>query len=290
MDTTELIARLQVGRYGDTAAEILDLAKAAAEIDLQRQEAGQRAQWLKSIGIHPDTWAKVVALGQADTLHNPEVFGRLPANFSTLALLARCNTQELQEALREGLISHRLTYRALAAWRKARCEEDTSKAPLFQLVPIAIAMGQDACAMDELAINTAIHEALAALKIKTQIIHLKGWERIEEQTTEQWRSARLEEARVEVNNIIYPHRISKEELSSLTIAHLKAAKSGLSQSDWEAISALKHAEVALNGLSKQQRYASKTRLQEMEAKGSGLARKLLREVLGLNGPTQAQES
>lgn len=282
METSDLIARLQQGRYGETPTEILALAKSAAEIDKQRYP-GLRSQWLQGLNIHPDTWAKVVGLGQAEALHSPEMVGRLPANFSTLALLARCSGEELQEALGIGLITPSLTYRALAAWRKARGEGKTMKAPLFRLVPIAIAMGKDTCAMDELAVNTAIYEALAALKIKTQMIHLNGWEHIEEQTTEQWQAARLEESRQQVNKIINPHYISKEELSSLPLATLKAAKSGVTKSNLDIISALKYAELALNGTSKQQRYSSKARLLEMAAKGSEFARDLMKNVLGISG-------
>ncbi|QVL52272.1 MAG: hypothetical protein KFB97_12620 [Cyanobium sp. M30B3] len=283
METSDLIARLQQGRYGETPSEILALAKSAAEIDKQRQDPGLRSQWIQGLDIHPDTWSKVVGLGQAEALYSPEMVGRLPANFSTLALLARCSGEELQEALANGLINPRLTYRALAAWRRARSEEETKKAPLFHLVPIAIAMGQDTCAMDELAINTAIHEALAALNIKTQIIHLNGWEHIEEQTTEQWQAARLEEARQQVNKIINPHHISKEELSNLPLTTLKAAKSGATKSSLDVISALKYAELALNGISKQQRYSNKARLLEMAAKGSEFAKDLMKNVLGVSG-------
>lgn len=57
---------------------------------------------------------------------------------------------------------------AKAAWRKALDERQAGHEPLLQLLPIGVAIASDAHAADELAIRTAIEEALASLSVKGQ--------------------------------------------------------------------------------------------------------------------------
>jgi hypothetical protein len=295
MECTDLIARLKAGSYGSSASEILALAEAAAEIDQQRQETGTRGEWLQSVGVHPDTWAKVVALGKAEALHSPDLLSYLPASFSTLALLARCSSDEITDASKEGLITPKLTYRKLAAWRKAREEQQGSTSFLYRLLPVAIAVSPDATEMEILSITVAIQETLDANAAKSQMIHLDNWEQIDEQATCQWQEARLEEARIEVNDLISPHHISASELTEMTLSSLKQLKTGIGKAEWEAVSALKQAESAIYGHSKQQRYTSRMRLQEMAGKGNPTAIQLVKNVLGVaadrnrNAPSETSQ-
>lgn len=279
METPNFIERIQQARYGDSVAEILELAKAAAKSHQTLREPEFRAQWLRSAGIHPDTWSKVATLGQAEPLHQPELVSKLPANFSTLALLARFSEQELQDALAEGLVTPKLSYRALAAWRKARDEKQVERAPLLQLLPIAVAVAPDAHAVDEIAIRTAIEEALSTLSVKGQLIELQGWDRLHEQATQQWQRQRLEEARLDLNQRIAPRSVSPE-LLRLPLGELKDAMADLEPDQWIEVYALKNAEIALDGETKQQRYASRTRLQSM-AEGHAFSAALLRDVVGI---------
>ncbi len=277
MNQPELLARLKQGRYGDTTSEIVQLCKAAADL-VESLLLGESKAWLQEQGLHPDTWAKVLSVGRAEPLHDPEIVAMLPPSFSTLALLSRFSRRDFDDARKEGLITPELTHRALAAWRKQREDQQLKRAPALRLVPLVIALDPDADAMDELAIQTALQDAISSLSVQGELIQLKGWDNPEEQAIQQWQQARLEEAMAEVNRRIAPHSITADDLSkSLRELKMKCAEFG--RGAWGVVYPLKNAYGALYDPAKQQRYACRNRLQVM-AQTDAFARKLYEQLIG----------
>lgn len=279
MNHSGLATRLKQGRYGDTAAEILALARDAAEMDRDLGRADARSEWFKAVGIHPDTWAKLLGIARAEPLHDPEVADILPASFSTLALLSRCNLKEFRAAISEGLITPQLTHRALAAWRKQQHDQQQSRQPVLRLMPVLIALDPQASEMDELAIRVAIQSALNGLSSQGQLIELQNWENLDEQVTHQWRLARCKEAVEQVNELIRPHSLAFSAFMQ-PLGELKHDCSELSKEQWGAVYALKNGVDAVFAPTKQKRYASRIRLEAQAEDGNAFASELARVLLG----------
>jgi hypothetical protein len=277
MNHSDLLARLKQGRYGDSTTEIFQICKAAAALN-ESLTVIERKAWLEQQGLHPDTWAKVISVGRAEPLHDPEIAALLPASFSTLALLSRCTRKEFDDARKEGLITPELTHRALAAWRKQREDQQLKRAPALRLVPLVVALEPDADSMDELAIQIALQEAISSLSVQGELIHLKGWDNPEEQAIQQWQQARLEDARAEVNRLIAPHSITADDLSK-SLRELKMHCATFGRGAWGVVYPLKNAYGALYDPAKQQRYACRNRLQVM-ARRDPFARKLYEQLIG----------
>lgn len=286
MENSDLAARLNQGRYGDTATEILALARAAAELDRDLGRADARAEWCDAIGIHPDTWAKLISIARAEYLHEPEVAGILPANFSTLALLSRCNLKEFRAAISEGLITPKLTHRALSAWRKQQPDQQQSRGPVLRLLPMVIALDPQASEMDDLAIQVAIRAALDDLSSQGQLVELQNWENLDEQVNHQWRLARCKEAQERINALISPRSLSFSDFLQ-PVSELKRECTELSQEQWSAVYALKNGIDAVFAPTKQKRYASRIRLEAQVEDGNTFASELARVLLGRPVPSVA---
>ena len=279
METADLIERLQQGAYGDTPAEIVALAKAAAAINDRFSDRLMRDTWLSCAQIPGDTWTKLISIARAEPLHKPEILKLLPASFSTIALLTRCSVVEFEKALSEGVIHPKLSHRALATWRKEQEEKQPSREPVLHLLPIAIALDPEADAVDELTIQTAILEAISGLATKAELIHLQNWENIDEQASHQWRRARIKEALEEVNAAISPQVLNMADLCN-PLGQLKDDYAALNREQWITVYTLKNAHDAFYAPTKQKRYASRIRLQSAADGGDEYARKLVRELLG----------
>ncbi len=279
MEDADFIARLQQGLYGESADEILGTCKAAAAFNESLSSTDTRAQWLQLVGIHPDTWAKLVGIARAEPLYNPALSALLPASFSTLALLSRCSRRDFDAAIKEGLISPKLSYRTLAAWRKQREEQQPSRAPVLHLLPVVVAYSADIDATEEVGMLAALQQAINAQPHKAELIHLNGWENLQEQALTQWQKCRLEEAREEVNRLIAPHAVTAEELEK-PLGELKDLCIDFDTDEWIAVYVLKNAHIALYGPTKQQRYAARTRLQMSANNGNRLASELIQALLG----------
>jgi hypothetical protein len=285
MNQHDLLARLKQGRYGDSATEIFQLCKAAVALN-DSLPFTERKAWLEQQGLHPDTWAKVLSVGRAEPLHDPEIAALLPASFSTLALLSRCSQKDFDDARSESLITPELTHRALAAWRKQREDQQLKRAPAVRLMPLVIALDPDADAMDELAIQTALQDAINSLSIKGELIHLNDWDDPQDQALQQWQQARLEDARAEVNRLIAPHSITAELLNR-ALGEIKDHCATLDHDGWIAVYTLKNAHTSLYGPTKQKRYAARSKLQSAADRGNELARELVRVLLGRSESSDA---
>jgi hypothetical protein len=279
MNQHDLLARLKQGRYGDSTTEIFQLCKAAVALN-DSLPFTERKAWLEQQGLHPDTWAKVISVGRAEPLHDPEIAALLPASFSTLALLSRCTRKDFDDARKQGLITPKLTHRTLAAWRKQREDRQLKRAPALRLMPLVIALDPDADTMDMLAIQTAMQDAVNSLSVKGELIHLlNGWDNPGDQALQQWQQARLEDARAEVNRMIAPLSITAELLNR-SLGEIKDHCATLDHDGWIAVYNLKNAHTSLYGPTKQQRYAARSRLQAAADHGHEFSRELVRVLLG----------
>ena len=288
MNDAALISRLQQGRYGDSAAEILATCKAAAAINEGLGSPGARAEWLNVLGLHPDTWAKLLSIARAEPLHDPAICPLLPPSFSTLALLSRCSHPEFTEAIKEGLIAPELSHRTLAAWRKAREERQTEKKPILRLIPMLVAVSPETDPLEEMTIEMAVRESIEKSPCKTELIRLGGWDNLQEQATKQWQEARLEEARIQINRLIAPLQLSPTDLWK-PLAEIKDQCAELNHDQWIAVYTLKNAHTAVYGPTKQQRYAARNRLQMSANNGNSFARELTWALLGTSCATDTTQ-
>lgn len=286
MEIRDLLSRVQEGRYGDAPAEILALAREAAHLQSQRSSDEVLANSLSTAGIHRLTWSKLVGIGRAQHLYDSEVLELLPASFSTLAVLSRCTRDEFNEALRQGLISPALTHRALSAWRKEQGAIQPTRGSFLRLMPLVVALDPQAGPMEEQVIEVAIQEALNNLSVHGELIFLRNWENPNEQAIEQWRQARLEQARQELNRLITPYELSAADLRE-PLGTLKSELSGLDRKQWKAIGALRTAYACFHAPTNQKRYAARNRLQRAADKGNELAAQLTRVLLGPPGSQDA---
>jgi len=279
METTDLIERLHQGAYGETPAQIIGLANSAAAINDVLSDRTTREKWLSDAQISSDTWNKLISIARAEHLHQPESVKRLPTSFSTIALLTRYSEREFNKALREGVIHPKQSYRALATWRKEQEEKQPSRKPVLRLLPIAIALDPETDAMDDLAIQTAIQEAVDGLAAKAELIQLQSWENIEDQARDQWRRARIDEALKEVNGLIKPEVLTMADLCN-PLGQIQDDFAGLSSEQWISVYVLKNAHDGFYAPTKQRRYASRNRIQSIANTGDIFASKLVRELLG----------
>lgn len=279
MKPPDLIARLKQGDYGDSATEVIALAKAAATVNNNLYSPDDRADWLDHAGIHPDTWAKLAAIARAEHLHEADVVSMLPPSFSTLSLLSRCSKKEFKTAMDQGLITPKLTHRALSAWRKEQESKQPNREPVLRLLPMVVALDPQADAMDDVSILCWIHEAMDKLSINFELIHLDNWEDIDAQAVHQWRRARLMQALEQVNHQISPKILTMADLS-IPLGELKEMFAGLDREQWASIHTLKNAHDAVYAPTKQKRYASRIRIQRDADQGNELARALTRHLLG----------
>jgi hypothetical protein len=277
MDSTELVARLQQSRYGESTAEILRTCKAAEALNETFPTARARAQWLKDYGIHRDTWGKLLAIARAETLQDPDIATLLPASFSTLAVLSRLNRQEFEEARRQGLITPRLGQRRLELWRRER-EQQRSPAPKISLLPVVIAVKPDLDANEEFGIRTALTECLETKKFDAELLDINSLEALEEEALRQWQRMRLYDATEELNQCIAPTAIRLSDLEK-PMSELKDICSALTSEQWDRVYALKNAHGALFSSYSQQRYASRNRWQKAAATDP-YARELYEKLIG----------
>lgn len=279
MKPPDLIARLQQGDYGDSATEVIALAKAAATVNNNLYSPDDRADWLDHAGIHPDTWAKLAAIARAEHLHEADVVSMLPPSFSTLSLLSRCSKKEFKTAMDQGLITPKLTHRALSAWRKEQESKQPNREPLLRLLPMVVALDPQTNAMDDLAIMLSIHDAMDKRGINFELIYLDNWEDLDAQAVHQWRRARLMQALEQVNHQISPKILTMADLS-IPLGELKEMCAGLNRKQWASVHTLKNAHDAVYAPTKQKRYASRIRIQRDADQGNELAGALTRHLLG----------
>jgi hypothetical protein len=116
------VASSSKDRFGATADEVLEtaalIAAANSEWDKKTITAFQKEQ-----EIHPKVWGKLVAIARSKNLQSiPRK--ELPSSYTALYALEVMSTDELAEALKEGLLQRRegqeyISSRAILDWTKA---------------------------------------------------------------------------------------------------------------------------------------------------------------------------
>jgi len=221
-----------------------------------------RKQWLSEEEIHIDTWSKILDVAGTAKLYSSELQPLLPANISTLSLLAKLSEEELDQAIEEGVIRPDLSYRSLAAWRKSRTETRERKPELFNLLPFVVALAPQANELDAFTVRVAIEEALSRLSAKGQLIHLDEVSALKEKSEPQWQLARLEDIRKLVNDIIAPKEVTLELLEKPQKEINEVLKLADNDSH-QAVAVLKVARDSILGSTKQKRYQCRQKLTQL---------------------------
>lgn len=125
-------------RFGSTAAEVLEISAlvAAAQDSWDKDTV---AAFQKEQKIHPKVWGKLASIARSknlQTLHRVD----LPASYTALYALAVMSPEELQEALKDGLVRSDASSRSILDWTKAYRLRGTG---IEQEIPMTLVLRQD---------------------------------------------------------------------------------------------------------------------------------------------------
>ena len=101
--------------YGDTAQQVLDLCDLVAEAESAWSSAELKA-FLKEVGTNPMVWRRLFSIAQDKRL--PALVENLPSSYSALYALTNFSDQELEAAVKEGVISTKSSSRQILDWVK----------------------------------------------------------------------------------------------------------------------------------------------------------------------------
>lgn len=101
------------GDYGDTAQKVLDLCELVAEAESAWSSTELKA-FLKEVGTNPMVWRRLFSISQDKRL--PALVENLPSSYSALYALTNFSDQELEAAVKEGVISPQSSSRRILSW------------------------------------------------------------------------------------------------------------------------------------------------------------------------------
>ena len=101
------------GDYGDTAQQVLDLCELVAEAESAWSSTELKA-FLKEVGTNPMVWRRLFSISQDKRL--PSLVKHLPSSYSALYALTNFSDQELEAAVKEGVISPQSSSRQILSW------------------------------------------------------------------------------------------------------------------------------------------------------------------------------
>ena len=101
--------------YGDTAQQVLDLCDLVAEAESSWSSTELKA-FLKEVGTNPMVWRRLFSIAQDERL--PALVENLPSSYSALYALTNFSDQELEAAVKEGVISTKSSSRQILDWIK----------------------------------------------------------------------------------------------------------------------------------------------------------------------------
>ena len=101
--------------YGDTAQQVLDLCELVAEAESNWSSAELKA-FLKEVGTNPMVWRRLSSIAQDKRL--PALVKNLPSSYSALYALTNFSDQELEAAVKDGVISAQSSSRQILDWIK----------------------------------------------------------------------------------------------------------------------------------------------------------------------------
>lgn len=101
--------------YGDTAQQVLDLCDLVAEAESAWSSTELKA-FLKEVGTNPMVWRRLFSISQDKRL--PGLVENLPSSYTALYALTNFSDQELEEGIKEGVISTKSSSRQILDWVK----------------------------------------------------------------------------------------------------------------------------------------------------------------------------
>jgi hypothetical protein len=101
--------------YGDTAQQVLDLCDLVAEAE-SSWSATELKEFLKQVGTNPMVWRRLFSIAQDKRL--PALVENLPSSYTALYALTNFSDQELEAAVKEGVISAQSSSRQILDWVK----------------------------------------------------------------------------------------------------------------------------------------------------------------------------
>jgi hypothetical protein len=279
MQDQDLVERLRSGQYGASAAEIIDLATRAVQAQESLPQAS-RGLWLRDQGISSSVWSKLITIGSAVGLRTPGRMERLPANFSTLVLVARCSEAELDQMEREGLIHPTVSFRTIEAWRRSSHKKPSAKTKAkCTVLPYVIAVDGQLDALVELSIISSIYDLIDKLPVRAELVRCehKALGKTEGKVREQWIQGRIEREINKLNKQTDLDVITDESIKK-SIVEFKKALPMLQHEEMLTAYSIKHAYDYLKSESKDQRYFGKQKVKEIAEQGNRSALRLMEAI------------
>jgi hypothetical protein len=232
-------------------------------------------QWLSEEDIHIDTWNKIMAVAMTPELYEPEIQEKLPANLSTMSLLAKLTKEQLDQAVQEGIVTPELSYRALAAWKKPRQKAKDHKVKVLRLIPDAIAIAPWASNEQIAEVKEALQQALSKLSIEARLISIPEIEKLEEKAEMHWQE---QEFKV-IFKQFAPPWLAMEMLEQ-PLRELSDKEKCKTHDEMITVGLLKHTHQALKGKNKQARYKSREIIMGFASSQNVIALAIARRVFG----------
>ena len=276
MQDQDLVERLRSGQYGASAGEIIDLATRAVQAQESLPQASRRL-WLRDQGISSSVWSKLITIGSAVGLRTPGRLERLPTNFSTLVLIARCSEAELDQMEREGLIHPSVSFRTIEAWRRSRNKKPSTKTKVqCSVLPYVIVVDSQLDALDELSLINAIDDLIHKLPVQAELVRCEreSLRKTEGKVREQWIQGCINREISLLNKQTELTVITDESIKK-SIVEFKKALPELKPEELLAAYSIKHAYDCLTSKSKDHRYFGKQKVKEIADQGNGAAFRLM---------------
>jgi hypothetical protein len=276
MQDQDLVKRLRSGQYGASAAEIIDLATRAVQAQESLSQAS-RGPWLRDQGISSSVWSKLITIGSATGLRAPGRMQRLPANFSTLVLIARCSEAELNQMEREGLIHPSVSFRTIEAWRRSRNKKPSAKTKVqCSVLPYVIAADNQLDPLDELSLINAVVDFIHKLPVQAELVRCEreSLRKTEGKVREQWIQGCIDREASKLNKQTELNVITDDSIKK-SIGEFKKALPALQPDEILTAYSIKHAYDYLTSESKDQRYFGKQKVREIADQGNDTALRLM---------------
>lgn len=270
----DIAQRVRDSRFGETVQDILDFAKEVGRCN-QAFEREDRRTWLEEQDIHVDTWARILGVANTPWLHDPAIQKKLPANLTTLSLLAKLSTDELNDAERAELINPGLTYRKLAHWTSERRKEKSQKTRLLKVLDEVIALPHDVSEEQMEEVKQVLRTALAKLTIEARMIRMPEVEKLEEKAEQQWQKAKFDQ----IFEDLAPAGLTRERLDEPLKAIIGQIE-GLDNEKYMDVALIKCTHEMINGKTKQGRYKNKERVLSLAYSQNQTALRIAEELMG----------
>lgn len=112
--------------YGNTAAEVLQTCALVAEY-AQEHTPEQVKAFQESVQINPQVWSRLIALHKDKRLKAH--LERLPKSYTALYAISRMDDQEIEDAVKQGIIHPQASSHSVLAWTKEFRQSSGAEVP-----------------------------------------------------------------------------------------------------------------------------------------------------------------